>query len=44
MNSEDTEVSDDPWLDGRTSSLEVGYRSMAYTLEENDEDILSPFL
>jgi hypothetical protein len=34
INSEDTEISDDPYLDGRTYSLEIGNRPMAYVLEK----------
>jgi hypothetical protein len=30
---EDTEISDDQWLDGKTHSLEVGNRPAAYILE-----------
>jgi hypothetical protein len=29
---------DDPYLDGRTYSLEVGNRPMAYTLEAEEEE------
>jgi hypothetical protein len=34
MNPGDNEVSDDPHLEGRTHSLEVGNRPLAYALEE----------
>jgi hypothetical protein len=34
INPQDTEVLDDPWLDGRTYCLEVGKRPMAYIQEE----------
>jgi hypothetical protein len=29
-----TEISDDPWIDGRAYYVEVGNRPMAYILEE----------
>jgi hypothetical protein len=32
---------DDPWLSGRSYSLKVGNRPMAYILEEEEEE-LSP--
>jgi hypothetical protein len=36
-NQEDTEISDDPWLDGKTHSLEVGNRPTACILEVKEE-------
>jgi hypothetical protein len=37
MNQEDTEISDDTWLDGKTHSLEVGNRPSAYILDVEEE-------
>jgi hypothetical protein len=31
-------MSDDPWLDGKTHSLEAGSRPAAYILEVEEED------
>jgi hypothetical protein len=38
INQEDTEISDDPWLDGKTHSLEVRNRPVAYILEVEEEE------
>jgi hypothetical protein len=38
MNLEDNEVADDPHLEGRTHSLEVGNRPLAYALEKEEEE------
>jgi hypothetical protein len=32
------QISDDPWLDGKTYSLEVRNRPAAYILEEEEEE------
>jgi hypothetical protein len=35
---EDTEISDYPWLEGKTHSLEVGNRPETYILEVEEEE------
>jgi hypothetical protein len=37
MNQEETEISDDQGLDGKTHSLKVGNRTAAYILEVEEE-------
>jgi hypothetical protein len=37
INQEDNEISDDPWLDGKTHSLGVRNRPAAYILEAEEE-------
>jgi hypothetical protein len=38
INQEDTEISDDAWLDGKTHSLEVRNRPAAYILVAEEEE------
>jgi hypothetical protein len=40
INQEDTEISDEPLLDGKRHSLEVRNRPVAYILEVEEEEVV----